>query len=214
MGQARRRWVRGLTVVATVVATMGSSLVLSTAAASATGSGSCGTTISAPSREGRFLGIVRPQGPGKVGASCPSGGTPPGPAPSNAASGYNGTPPLTNHGGPVMGTAPTVGEVTITPVYWVPTGFTVPTSYQSIINGFVSNVAADSGQTTNVFAAVTQYTNATSTPRSTPGRRSSTRTPIPPPAGVLLTSAPSTTTTAAIRPASVPTMSKPRWGTS
>ncbi|MDQ6838417.1 MAG: hypothetical protein M3137_08840, partial [Actinomycetota bacterium] len=59
-----------------------------------------------------------------------------------------------------MGTTAAVGEVTVTPVYWAPNGYPLSPSYQSIINGFLSNVAADSGRPTNVFASLAQYTNA------------------------------------------------------
>src|SRR5947209_13324347 len=41
-------------------------------------------------------------------------------------------------------------------VYWDPHG-TVPAGYQSAINGFLQNVASDSGTLTNVYAVATQY---------------------------------------------------------
>ena len=42
-------------------------------------------------------------------------------------------------------------------IYWVPSGYTVSGTYQSIIDGFFSNVAADSGKPTNVYYSDTQY---------------------------------------------------------
>src|ERR1700691_1836692 len=55
-----------------------------------------------------------------------------------------------------MGTNTTPGAVTVTPIYWDP-GNTFSTSYKSVINGFFTNVAADSGKTTNVFSTFLQY---------------------------------------------------------
>jgi len=51
----------------------------------------------------------------------------------------------------------TPGHVTIVPYYWQPPGFSFTTNYKSIIDGYVANVAADSGKSTNVFSAGTQY---------------------------------------------------------
>lgn len=42
-------------------------------------------------------------------------------------------------------------------IYWVPSGYTVSANYQSLINGFYTNVAADSGNTSNVYFSDTQY---------------------------------------------------------
>jgi hypothetical protein len=100
------------------------------------------------------------------GAGCPAGGagvraangdTPPSPP-------YNGTPPLVYNGGPVAGTT-IPGELTVTPVYWVPAGssYSFPTDYESLLNQFFTDVAADSGNDTNVFWALEQYTNAEGT---------------------------------------------------
>src|SRR3954452_10975282 len=60
---------------------------------------------------------------------------------------------LTYHGGPVMHTNKVYA------IYWVPSGFTVSSGYQSIINGFFQNVAADSGKTSNVYWSDTQYSD-------------------------------------------------------
>ena len=51
----------------------------------------------------------------------------------------------------------TPGQVTITPFYWAPAGFTFAASYKAIINGYLANVAADSQKSTNVFSVATQY---------------------------------------------------------
>jgi hypothetical protein len=61
-------------------------------------------------------------------------------------------------GNPVMGgISGTPGHVTITPVYWAPSGYAFTTTYKSIINGYLQNVATASQQSTNVFSVGTQY---------------------------------------------------------
>lgn len=67
-----------------------------------------------------------------------------------------GDPPLIWHNGPVMGT-PTTGPVVVTPIYWNPAGHPIPADYQSIINGYLQGVAADSGEHTNVFSTLPDY---------------------------------------------------------
>jgi hypothetical protein len=90
--------------------------------------------------------------------------------PSQQTSGYldkgedahycNGcTPPLANYGGPVVTTAAT--GLTITPIFWQPAGSSAansfPANYQSVIDGFIGNVATASGKTSNVFSIATEY---------------------------------------------------------
>jgi len=60
-------------------------------------------------------------------------------------------PPVVFHGGAVMAT-PTV----ITPIYWDPSS-TFSASYKAITDGFLNNVAADSGKLTNFFSDLLQY---------------------------------------------------------
>jgi hypothetical protein len=62
----------------------------------------------------------------------------------------------------IGGSTSTPGVITITPVFWAPPGYRFSdsygaTSYQQIIDGYLANVAAASGSTTNVFALATQY---------------------------------------------------------
>jgi hypothetical protein len=71
------------------------------------------------------------------------------------------TPPLTNSGsGSVVSTSGPAG-FTITPIFWEPAGASaanqIPASYQSIISGYISNVAAASGTTSNVYSIATEY---------------------------------------------------------
>ena len=92
------------------------------------------------------------------GTACSTEGaggpTPPSPS-------FNGSPPLSFHGGAVTGTS-TPGELTVTPIYWIPTGstYSISTAYESLVNQFISNAAAASGKATDVFASLTQYTNS------------------------------------------------------
>ncbi len=89
-----------------------------------------------------------------AGARTAGGGTPPSPS-------FRGSPPLRFHSGPVTGTTKP-GELTVTPVYWVPTGssLTIPAQYKTLLNRFVADVAHDSNKATNVFSALKQYTNS------------------------------------------------------
>jgi hypothetical protein len=75
------------------------------------------------------------------------------------------SPPLTQHAGPVVGTATQTGEVTITPIYWLPPGYGYVdgtanidnAAYPTVVNQYLTDIAADSGKTTNVYANNTQY---------------------------------------------------------
>jgi hypothetical protein len=59
---------------------------------------------------------------------------------------------------PVMGgITGTPGVVTITPVYWAPTGFSYTPTYKTIINAYLQNVALASDTPNNVFSISTQY---------------------------------------------------------
>jgi hypothetical protein len=62
-----------------------------------------------------------------------------------------GSGDLTYHGGPVMTTNQEYA------IYWVPSGSSLPSGYQTTINQFFTDVAHDSNMSTNVYAATTQY---------------------------------------------------------
>ena len=66
----------------------------------------------------------------------------------------DGNPPLSYNGGQVMNGA---GAVVVTPIYWAPTGFSIPASYEMLTTRFVNDVAAAGGSSTNVFSILTQY---------------------------------------------------------
>jgi hypothetical protein len=58
---------------------------------------------------------------------------------------------LTYHNGPVM------HANTVYAIYWVPSGYSVSSNYESLINGYFANVAHDSGLSSNVYYSDTQY---------------------------------------------------------
>jgi hypothetical protein len=62
-----------------------------------------------------------------------------------------GTSNLINHGGPVMHTNTSYA------IYWVPSGYTVSSNYESLINRYFQDVATASGSTSNVYYSDTQY---------------------------------------------------------
>jgi len=139
------------------VAALGAALVPRTAAAATTsGCAVSGPLPSGTTRMGRFLGVLPPVGHNAPRVAC---------AVQRASSvtqqsvgfskPYNNKPPLLYNGGLVMGTG-TPGAITITPIYWDPAGAFDP-AYESVVNGFISNVATDSGKLTNEFSVELQY---------------------------------------------------------
>jgi hypothetical protein len=98
---------------------------------------------------------------GSAGASAPTAGTLAsgngrmlGAVPSfatNAGTRPKGAGTLNYHNGPVEHTN------LVYAIYWVPSGYTIQSGYDTTINRFFSDVAADSGKTTNVYYAATQY---------------------------------------------------------
>ncbi len=103
---------------------------------------SCGHLTGAKARVGHFGGIARAVA---VKASCQHTSEP-----------AIGTPPLLFHGGPVMGTHST-GAVVVTPIFWSPGGHAIPADYQNVITRYLGDVAAASGQRTNVYSTLTEY---------------------------------------------------------
>jgi hypothetical protein len=79
---------------------------------------------------------------------------------------FNGTPPLvlnpTNclfspcmHGDMMM-TAST-GPLTVVPIFWVPSGYSMSSAYKDLIVSYLGDVAADSGHNQNVFSVLNEY---------------------------------------------------------
>ncbi|MDQ2728050.1 MAG: hypothetical protein M3Y91_09365 [Actinomycetota bacterium] len=67
-------------------------------------------------------------------------------------------PPLVYSGGPVMGTAATTGEVTVTPIFWAPGGPSAfPAGYTALVDRYLGDVAAASGASSNVYSTDTEY---------------------------------------------------------
>lgn len=64
---------------------------------------------------------------------------------------------MTYHSGPLV-----IGPHTTYVVYWEPAGSSVSANYHSLIERYLTDVAADSGRVTNVYATDTQYTDSTS----------------------------------------------------
>lgn len=80
--------------------------------------------------------------PGAAPIACPQ----PGPNPSCNMTYHNGNLLITN---------------TVHLVYWVPTGFSYQANYQSVIEQYLTDVAADSGRVANPYAVNTQYADKT-----------------------------------------------------
>jgi hypothetical protein len=78
-------------------------------------------------------------------------------AKAHPASHRRGGANMTYHGGPVMHS-----DANYT-IFWAPSGYTFPSNYASIINGFFGNVAAADGQSTNDYSIAKQYTDSTGT---------------------------------------------------
>jgi hypothetical protein len=62
-----------------------------------------------------------------------------------------GTPPLLYHHGPVQHSS------RVYAIFWDPPGFSFPAGYANVVNTYFKDVAANSGQTTNVYFSDTQY---------------------------------------------------------
>jgi hypothetical protein len=64
-------------------------------------------------------------------------------------------PPVTSAGGPVLAT----NGLTVTPIYWQPSGgsYAFPAVYETVLNGYIANVAAASGSADNVYSIDTEY---------------------------------------------------------
>lgn len=63
-----------------------------------------------------------------------------------------------------MGTAAKPGDTTVYSIYWAPSAASYSANYETILDGFLKNVAAASGSKTNVFSVLTQYHGTSSTP--------------------------------------------------
>ena len=98
-------------------------------------------------RVGHIAGIVPP-----LGGPCPVTAA----ATQITSDAAKGTPPLLFHGGAVMMT-PSTSPLVITPIFWNPSNHPMSSAYKSLIVTYLDDVAAASGQTTNVFSVANEY---------------------------------------------------------
>jgi hypothetical protein len=104
------------------------------------------------SRSGQFLGVA------------PRGDVAPGAIPGSVAAARRASPSaststgeqwenLNYQGGPVLhSSAPYV-------IFWAPSGETIPAAWQTLIERYFTDVAADSAKSTNVYAVARQFTD-------------------------------------------------------
>lgn len=152
MKNVRKRWA---TLVASSFLVVGTGVAAITPTASAAPAPQRANACGAPVRHGHIAGVI----PAVSKTKCASGSKQPSTAAGRAPKTSNpakGTPPLLYHGGPMMMTAST-GPLVVTPIYWSPSAHTISSSYSSPITQYFTDVAAASGQTSNVFSVANEY---------------------------------------------------------
>ncbi len=146
-------------VVATAMLTLGTFVAPALARSLGTTSPACAeasqSSVSPSVTTLGTLGGLMPPRPALTSLSCGVASTPrlAGVPPLSAD---NNSPPLLINQGVVTDTT---GPVTITPIFWAPSGFTYPSNYQSLVLQFLNDIAAASGTTSNVFSVLTQYSD-------------------------------------------------------
>jgi len=149
MKNAHKRW--GLGVALLLVAGTGLAVATPMAASAAPQSPkACGL----PTRSGHIAGIIPAMGKCQSNSVSQIAGSTRGA--HNASDPALGTPPLIFHGGSVMMT-PSTSPLTVTPIFWNPTSFPMASAYKSLITSYLNDVAAASGQNTNVFSVLNEY---------------------------------------------------------
>jgi len=154
MKNAHKRWSLGaaLLLVAGGLLAMATPMAASAAAPSP-------NACSQQARAGHIVGIVRALGPCASNAAPKTNAAPQTNAAPKTSDAANGTPPLLFHGGPVMMT-PSTSPLVITPIFWSPSGHTMSSAYTSLIVTYLNAVAAASGQNTNVFSVLNEYSGS------------------------------------------------------
>jgi hypothetical protein len=149
MRNAHKRWGLG----AALLLVMGTGVAMMTPAAASAAPQSSNICGGVPSHVGRISGIIIAMGhcAGKSVSHISSNASG-----VHASDPANGTPPLLYHGGPVMMT-PSTSPLVITPIFWNPTAFPMVAAYKSVITSYLTDVAAASGQNTNVFSTLNEY---------------------------------------------------------
>jgi hypothetical protein len=150
---------RPLAVVGAAALVVGmAAAAVSTSAADATPKTSaCASThVTAPTRIGngvRQAVVMRPQVTRAKATACSAGGL------RGKDDLAVGAPPLYYWGGKVMGTPAVGSKIVVTPIFWLPSGYSFPSGYQSLITRYLTDVAHDSGKN-NVFATNTEYSGS------------------------------------------------------
>jgi len=141
MKNAHKRW----SLAATLTLAAGS--LLAVAAPLTASAAPSPNACSQQPRVGHIAGIVPAKGP------CANK------AAHNTSDPASGTPPLLFHGGSVMMT-PSSSPLVITPIFWNPSGHPMAAAYKSLITTYIADVAAASGQTTNVYSVLNEYSGS------------------------------------------------------
>ena len=164
--QSKKKVIRRISALAGLLALPAALVVMigTAASASAASASSSCTTIStgnvmSAAQQAHAAGVQLPQA---LSPACTV--TPPPPEPA-----FNGTPPLLFNGvnggtcffqpcdnGNVMMTRAT-GPVVITPIFWDPAGHPMSLAYKLVITKYLLDVALASGQDTNVFSVLNEY---------------------------------------------------------
>jgi hypothetical protein len=149
MKNAHKRWGLGVSLLL-LAGTALASVTPPAASAASQPPRACGL----PSRSGHIAGIVP-----AIGAKCPTKSAHQATSNTkahNTSDPAKGTPPLIFHGGSMMMT-PSTGPLVVTPIFWNPSSFPMGSSYTSLIDSYLSAVSSASGQNTNVFSVLNEY---------------------------------------------------------
>ncbi len=110
---------------------------------------------------GHGLHHANPSRPALLLGAAPSNGLPAGiPACNSVPSSALAECDLTYHTSPSPGTVMLTNTTHL--VFWAPSGYTYPSGYESLIERYLTDVAADSGFPTNTNSVATQYYQAPS----------------------------------------------------
>jgi hypothetical protein len=149
MKNAHKRWGLGVSLLL-LAGTALASVASPAASAASQPPRACGL----PSRSGHIAGIVP-----AIGGQCQTKSAHQATSNTkahNTSDPASGTPPLIFHGGSMMMT-PSTGPLVVTPIYWNPSSFPMGSSYTSLISSYLSAVSSASGQNTNVFSVLNEY---------------------------------------------------------
>jgi hypothetical protein len=149
MKNAHKRWGLGVSLLL-LAGTALASVTPPAASAASQPPRACGL----PSRSGHIAGIVP-----AMGGKCPTKSAHQATSNTkahNTSDPAKGTPPLIFHGGSVMMT-PSTSPLVVTPIFWNPSSFPMGSSYTSLITSYLSAVSSASGQNTNVFSVLNEF---------------------------------------------------------